>query len=130
MLFHLSDRYDACGLGRDVTGSPAGLSEGALSASVGPGDECLTPRRWTAPAGAGTPVMSLRKVADDQTQRADRGILPSPPGRRGPGRGPGQRNAMKAKYPDPYYWALICQGDPGPLNTLNYPLGPTAEGSD
>ena len=25
--------------------------------------------------------------------------------------------AMKAEYPDPYYWgAFVCLGDPGPIN--------------
>ena len=68
-------------------------------------------------AGAKTLVMSLWKVPDKQTQElmSDfyRRILA------GEARAEALRQAqlaMKAKYPDPYYWgAFICQGDPSPL---------------
>lgn len=74
-------------------------------------------RRAFVLAGAKTLVMSLWKVPDQQTQELMedfyRRILAGQP------RAEALRQAqlaMKAKYPDPYYWgAFICQGDPGPL---------------
>jgi CHAT domain-containing protein len=68
-------------------------------------------------AGAKTLVMSLWKVPDEQTRELMedfyRRILAGQP------RADALREAqlaMKAKYPDPFYWgAFICQGDPGPL---------------
>jgi len=74
-------------------------------------------RRAFVLAGAKTLVMSLWKVPDQQTQELMedfyRRILEGQP------RAEALRQAqlaMKAKYPDPYYWgAFICQGDPGPL---------------
>ena len=74
-------------------------------------------RRAFVLAGAKTLVMSLWKVPDEQTQRADGGLLPPHAGRRRRGRGLATAQlALKAKYPEPYYWgAFICQGNPGPL---------------
>jgi hypothetical protein len=76
-------------------------------------------RRAFVLAGAKTLVMSLWKVPDEPTRELMeefyRRILA------GEGRAEALRQAqlaMKAKYPDPYYWgAFICQGDPSPLGT-------------
>jgi CHAT domain-containing protein len=76
-------------------------------------------RRAFAVAGARTLVMSLWKVPDEQTQQLMvdfySRIL------RGEGQAEALRQAqqaMRARYPDPYYWgAFICQGDPGPLRS-------------
>jgi CHAT domain-containing protein len=74
-------------------------------------------RRAFVLAGARTLVMSLWKVPDDQTRELMEDFY-----RRllaGEGRAEALRQAqlaMKAKYPDPFYWgAFICQGDPSPL---------------
>jgi CHAT domain-containing protein len=69
-------------------------------------------------AGAKTLVMSLWKVPDQQTQElmADfyRRILE---GRPCPDALREAQQAMKDKYPHPYFWgAFICQGDHGPLS--------------
>jgi CHAT domain-containing protein len=71
-------------------------------------------------AGARTLVMSLWKVPDDETR-----VLMEDFYRRllaGEGRAEALRQAqlaMKAKYPDPFYWgAFICQGDPSPLSLV------------
>jgi CHAT domain-containing protein/tetratricopeptide (TPR) repeat protein len=77
-------------------------------------------RRAFVLAGAKTLVMSLWKVPDDQTHELMedfyRHLLA------GQGRAEALRQAqlaMKAKYPDPFYWgAFICQGDPSPLGPL------------
>jgi CHAT domain-containing protein len=74
-------------------------------------------RRAFVLAGAKTLVMSLWKVPDEQTRELMvdfyRRLLA------GEGRAEALRQAqlaMKAKYPDPFYWgAFICQGDPAPL---------------
>ncbi len=74
-------------------------------------------RRAFVLAGAKTLVMSLWKVPDEQTQELMvdyyRRLM------NGQGRAEALRHAqlaMKAKYPDPFYWgAFICQGDPSPL---------------
>jgi hypothetical protein len=76
-------------------------------------------RRAFVLAGAKTLVMSLWKVPDEPTRELMedfyRRILA------GEGRADALRAAqlaMKANYPDPYYWgAFICQGDPSPLGT-------------
>jgi CHAT domain-containing protein len=74
-------------------------------------------RRAFVLAGAKTLVMSLWKVPDEQTQQLmvnfyERLLA-------GEGRAEALRQAqlaMKAKYPEPFYWgAFICQGDPSPL---------------
>jgi CHAT domain-containing protein len=77
-------------------------------------------RRAFVLAGARTLVMSLWRVPDEQTQELMEDFY-----RRlldGQGRAEALREAqlaMKAKYPDPYFWgAFICQGDPSPLGTL------------
>ena len=76
-------------------------------------------RRAFVLAGAKTLVMSLWKVPDDQTRELMEGFY----GRllAGEGRAEALRQAqlaMKAKYPEPFYWgAFICQGDPSPLRT-------------
>jgi CHAT domain-containing protein/tetratricopeptide (TPR) repeat protein len=76
-------------------------------------------RRAFVLAGAKTLVMSLWKVPDDQTRELMEGFY----GRllAGEGRAEALRQAqlaMKARYPDPFYWgAFICQGDPSPLRT-------------
>jgi len=74
-------------------------------------------RRAFVIAGARTLVMSLWKVPDRQTQELMEDFY-----RRifsGQSRADALREAqlaIKAKYPQPYYWgAFICQGDPGPL---------------
>jgi CHAT domain-containing protein/tetratricopeptide (TPR) repeat protein len=75
-------------------------------------------RRAFVLAGAKTLVMSLWKVPDEPTRELmedyyDRLLA-------GEGRAEALRQAqlaMKAKYPDPFYWgAFICQGDPSPLS--------------
>jgi CHAT domain-containing protein/tetratricopeptide (TPR) repeat protein len=74
-------------------------------------------RRAFVLAGAKTLVMSLWAVPDQQTQELMenfyRRILA------GQGRADALREAqlaMKAKNPDPYYWAaFVCLGNPGPL---------------
>ena len=76
-------------------------------------------RRAFVLAGAKTLVMSLWKVPDERTRELMEDFY-----RRllaGEGRAEALRQAqlaLKAKYPDPFYWgAFICQGDPGPLAT-------------
>jgi hypothetical protein len=74
-------------------------------------------RRAFVIAGAKTLVMSLWKVPDEQTRALMvdfyHRVLAGEP------RAEALRQAqlaMKAKYPDPFYWgAFICQGDPAPL---------------
>jgi CHAT domain-containing protein len=74
-------------------------------------------RRAFILAGTKSLIMSLWKVPDQQTQELMgdfyRRILSGQP------RADALREAqlaMKARYPQPYYWgAFICQGDPGPL---------------
>ena len=74
-------------------------------------------RRAFVLAGAKTLVMSLWKVPDEETRELMedfyRRILAGEP------RAEALRNAqlaMKAKYPDPFFWgAFICQGNPDPL---------------
>ncbi|MFI5456777.1 MAG: CHAT domain-containing protein [Isosphaerales bacterium] len=74
-------------------------------------------RRAFVLAGAKTLIMSLWKVPDEQTRELMddfyRRLLA------GRGRADALREAqlaMKAKYPDPFYWgAFICQGDPSPM---------------
>jgi CHAT domain-containing protein len=74
-------------------------------------------RRAFSLAGARTLIMSLWKVPDEPTRELMvhyyRLLLA------GRGRAEALREAqlaMRASYPDPYYWgAFICQGDPGPL---------------
>jgi CHAT domain-containing protein/tetratricopeptide (TPR) repeat protein len=78
-------------------------------------------RRAFVLAGAKTLVMSLWKVPDEETQELMvdfyRRLLA------GEGRAEAlraARHAMKAKYPDPFYWgAFICQGDPSPLPAVD-----------
>jgi CHAT domain-containing protein/tetratricopeptide (TPR) repeat protein len=77
-------------------------------------------RRAFVLAGAKTLVMSLWKVPDDQTHELMEDFY-----RRllaGEGRAEALRQAqlaMKARYPDPFYWgAFICQGDPSPLGMV------------
>ena len=73
-------------------------------------------RRAFVLAGAETLVMSLWKVPDEPTRE----LMEDFYGRllAGEGRAEALRGAqlaMKAKYPDPFYWgAFICQGDPVP----------------
>jgi CHAT domain-containing protein len=74
-------------------------------------------RRAFVLAGAKTLIMSLWKVPDEPTRELMEGFY-----RRilaGQGRAQALREAqlaLKAKYPEPFYWgAFICQGDPGPL---------------
>jgi CHAT domain-containing protein len=74
-------------------------------------------RRAFMLAGAKTLVISLWKVADQQTQELMVDfycrIMAGQP------RADALREAklaIKARYPAPFYWgAFICQGDPGPL---------------
>jgi CHAT domain-containing protein len=74
-------------------------------------------RRAFVLAGAETLVMSLWKVPDEPTRELMEDFY-----RRllaGEGRAEALRQAqlaMKAKYPEPFYWGVfICQGDPSPL---------------
>jgi CHAT domain-containing protein len=77
-------------------------------------------RRAFSLAGARTLIISLWKVPDDATRELMvsfyRFLIA------GQGRAEALRQAqlaMKAKYPDPFYWgAFICQGDPSPLGNL------------
>jgi hypothetical protein len=77
-------------------------------------------RRAFVLAGAKTLVMSLWKVPDEPTcelmEDFYRRLLA------GEGRAEALRQAqlaLKAKYPDPFYWgAFICQGDPSPLSKV------------
>jgi CHAT domain-containing protein len=77
-------------------------------------------RRAFVLAGAKTLVMSLWKVPDEPTRE----LMEDFYGRllAGTGRAESLREAqlaMKAKYPEPFYWgAFICQGDPSPLDTV------------
>jgi CHAT domain-containing protein/tetratricopeptide (TPR) repeat protein len=77
-------------------------------------------RRAFMLAGARTLVMSLWKVPDEQTQELMVDFYQRL--QAGEGRAEALRQtqlAMKAKYPDPYFWgAFICQGDPAPLTIL------------
>jgi len=75
-------------------------------------------RRAFVVAGAKTLIMSLWKVPDMQTQglmvdfyrRILAGQLCAAALREA-------QLAIKAKYPQPYYWgAFVCQGEPGPLS--------------
>ncbi len=83
-------------------------------------------------AGAKTLVMSLWKVPDVPTRE----LMEAFYGRllAGEGRAEALRQAqlaLKAKYPDPFYWgAFICQGDPGPLGSPVQPLPQAAETSN
>jgi CHAT domain-containing protein len=77
-------------------------------------------RRAFVLAGARTLVMSLWKVPDEPTRELMEDFY-----RRllaGEGRAEALRQAqlaMKAKYPEPFYWgAFICQGDPSPLGSV------------
>jgi len=77
-------------------------------------------RRAFVVAGAKTLVMSLWKVPDEQTRELmDDFYCRLLAGR---GRADALREAqlaLKAKYPDPFYWgAFICQGDPSALSAL------------
>jgi tetratricopeptide (TPR) repeat protein len=77
-------------------------------------------RRAFVLAGAKTLVMSLWKVPDEPTRE----LMEDFYGRllAGEGRAEALRQAqlaMKAKYPEPFYWgAFICQGDPSPLSRV------------
>jgi len=68
-------------------------------------------------AGAKTLVMSLWSVPDDATRELMEDFYTRILS--GEGRADALRNAqlaLRAKYPDPYFWgAFICQGDPAPL---------------
>jgi CHAT domain-containing protein len=77
-------------------------------------------RRAFVLAGAKTLVMSLWKVPDEPTRELMEDFY-----RRllaGQGRAEALRDAqlaMKAKYPESFYWgAFICQGDPSPLGMV------------
>ena len=85
-------------------------------------------RRAFVLAGAKTLIMSLWKVPDEQT----RGLMESFYDRlqAGEGRADALRQAqlaLKAKYPDPFYWgAFICQGDLSPLRTVGHGIANNA----
>jgi CHAT domain-containing protein len=76
-------------------------------------------RRAFVLAGAKTLIMSLWKVPDEQTRELMVSFYQHL--MEGKGRAQALRQAqlaMRAKYPDPYYWgAFVCQGDPSPLGT-------------
>jgi CHAT domain-containing protein/tetratricopeptide (TPR) repeat protein len=80
-------------------------------------------RRAFAIAGAKTLIMSLWKVADDQTSELIltfyEQLLAGQP------RAEALRVAqlaLKKHYPSPFYWAaFVCQGEPGPLQARNSP---------
>jgi CHAT domain-containing protein/tetratricopeptide (TPR) repeat protein len=84
------------------------------------GEGIIGLRRAFVLAGAKTLVMSLWKVPDEPTRE----LMEDFYGRllAGEGRAEALRQAqlaMKAKYPEPFYWgAFICQGDPSPLGKL------------
>jgi CHAT domain-containing protein/tetratricopeptide (TPR) repeat protein len=89
-------------------------------------------RRAFVLAGAKTLVMSLWKVPDEPTRELmedfyDRLLA-------GEGRAEALRQAqlaMKAKYPDPFYWgAFICQGDPSPLGMVRPGIAGTGVATD
>ena len=75
---------------------------------------------------AETPVMSLWKVADEQTQELIvdfyRRLMA------GEGRAEALRSATgdEGEVPDPTTGCLHLPGGAGPLSTLSHPLGPTA----
>jgi hypothetical protein len=77
-------------------------------------------RRAFVLAGAKTLVMSLWKVPDEPTRELMEDFYVRLLA--GQGRAEALRQAqlaMKAKYPDPFYWgAFICQGDPSPLSQV------------
>jgi CHAT domain-containing protein len=77
-------------------------------------------RRAFVLAGARTLVMSLWKVPDEPTRELMEDFYARLLA--GQSRAEALRQAqlaMKAKYPDPFYWgAFICQGDPSPLGTV------------
>jgi len=89
-------------------------------------------RRAFVLAGARTLVMSLWKVPDEPT----RALMEDFYGRllAGQGRAEALREAqlaMKAKYPDPFYWgAFICQGDPSPLSIVRPGIAGTGVATD
>jgi CHAT domain-containing protein len=76
-------------------------------------------RRAFVLAGANTLVMSLWKVPDEPTRELMESFYTRLMA--GEGRSEALREAqlaMKAKYPDPFYWgAFVCQGDPSPIVT-------------
>jgi CHAT domain-containing protein/tetratricopeptide (TPR) repeat protein len=74
-------------------------------------------RRAFTVAGARTLVMSLWKVADEQTRELMIDLYTRVLSGQGVADALRQAQlAIKAKHPDPYFWgAFICQGDPGPL---------------
>jgi CHAT domain-containing protein len=69
-------------------------------------------------AGARTLVYSLRNVPDQQAQELMVDFYPRL--LTGEGKAKALRQAqlaMKAKYPDPYYWgAFVCLGDHSPID--------------
>ncbi len=89
-------------------------------------------RRAFVLAGAKTLVMSLWKVPDEPTRE----LMEDFYGRllAGQGRAEALREAqlaMKAKYPDPFYWgAFICQGDPSPLGAVRPGIAGTGVATD
>ncbi len=89
-------------------------------------------RRAFVLAGAKTLVMSLWKVPDEPTRE----LMEAFYGRllAGQGRAEALREAqlaMKAKYPDPFYWgAFICQGDPSPLGAVRPGIAGTGVATD
>ncbi len=89
-------------------------------------------RRAFVLAGARTLVMSLWKVPDEPTGE----LMEDFYGRLLAGRGCAEalreaQLAMKAKYPDPFYWgAFICQGDPSPLSTVRPGVAGTGVATD
>jgi CHAT domain-containing protein len=100
------------------------------SGSVRSGEGVFGLRRAFTVAGAKTLVMSLWEVPDEQTRELMedfyRRLLAGEP------RAEALRQAqlaMKARYPDPFYWgAWICQGEPGALtghSGAGDPKGPT-----
>jgi CHAT domain-containing protein/tetratricopeptide (TPR) repeat protein len=89
-------------------------------------------RRAFVLAGAKTLVMSLWKVPDEPTRE----LMEDFYGRllAGEGRAEALRLAqlaMKARYPDPFYWgAFICQGDPSSLGTVRPEIAGTGGAPD